>query len=540
MVQIAPARGREDSGAATADARHAETRLRDSELFLLALALAAGVAAGIGVIIMDWLLALLRQWAFETTLTEHLSDALKLSPLRVMMMPILGGVLVGVAALLLRRWRPREVVDAIEANALFGGRMSLGDSFGLVGVTLLSGGFGASVGLEAAYTQLGAAMASRLGRTVGLRRDDVRLLVGCGAAGAIAAAFNAPLTGAFYGFELIIGAYTLQALAPVGVAALTGTLVVRAFGESNPIFTVWHEVAITPPDYLAFFGLGLASAGLGILVMKGVTSTETLFRSLAVPRWARPALGGLLIGLMALPFPQILGSGHGGILRDLHSGFDLPFLAGLIVAKIVASAVSIGSGFRGGLFSTSLFIGSLFGSLVGALMIRLAPEAGVDPLIYTLVGMGSVAAAIVGAPMTMIMIVLETTGDFAATIGVMVGVVTAAIAVRHWFGYSFATWRFHLRGLKIRSPEDVGWINELLIGPMMRRDPAVIAADLPLDELRRRFPPGSAKQILCRRRRRQIIRDPRRCRGRRGRGRRRGQDSRRSGQGADRVSAAWR
>ena len=110
--------------------------------------------------------------------------------------------------------------------------------------------------------------------------------------------------------------------------------------------------------------------------------------------------------------------------------------------------------------------------------------------------MGSVAAAIVGAPMTMIMIVLETTGDFAATIGVMVGVVTAAIAVRHWFGYSFATWRFHLRGLTIRSPEDVGWINELLIGPMIRRDPAVIAAELPIDELRRRFPAGSTRVVF--------------------------------------------
>jgi chloride channel protein, CIC family len=277
---------------------------------------------------------------------------------------------------------------------------------------------------------------------------------------------------------------------------LTGALVVRGLVGSNPIFVVWHEITISPSDYPAFFCVGLASAGLGIVVMKGVTSTEALFRSLAVPRWCRPALGGLLVGAIALPFPQILGSGHGGIMRVLHSGFDLPFLAGLLVAKIVASAVSIGSGFRGGLFSTSLFLGSLFGSFIGEMLARVGPYPGADPLIFTLVGMGSVAAAIVGAPMTMIMIVLETTGDFAATIGVMVGVVTAAIAVRHWFGYSFATWRFHLRGLPIRSPEDVGWINELLVGPMMRRDPSVIASELPLDELRRRFPAGSTKQVF--------------------------------------------
>src|SRR5262252_4555097 len=122
------------------------------------------------------------------------------------------------------------------------------------------------------------------------------------------------------------------------------------------------------------------------------------------------------------------------------------------------------------------------------MLMRLGPGLGIDPLIYTLVGMGAVAAAIVGAPMTMIMIVLETTGDFGATIGVMVGVVTAAIVVRRWFGYSFATWRFHLRGLTIRSPEDVGWINELLVGTLMRRDPAVISAALPVDELHRHFP----------------------------------------------------
>jgi chloride channel protein, CIC family len=495
VAEIAPPHGLEEAGSSAADVRRPEARLRDSDLFLLVLALAAGVAAGVGVVLTDLALGLLRWAAFGIPEQGHLSD-IDLGWSRVLAMPVLGGLLVGLASALLRRWRPREVVDAIEANALFGGRMSVGDSVGLVFVTLLSGGFGASVGLEAAYTQLGAALASRLGRSMDLRRDDVRTLVGCGAAGAIAAAFNAPLTGAFYAFELIIGTYTLQTLAPVGIAALTGTLVVRGLIGSNPIFVVWHEISISASDYPAFFCVGLAAAGLGILVMKGVTSTEALFRSLAIPRWARPALGGILIGLMALVFPQVLGSGHGGILRELHSGFDLPFLAGLVVAKIIASAVSIGSGFRGGLFSTSLFLGSLFGSLIGGALARLDPHFATDPLIYTLVGMGAVAAAIVGAPMTMIMIVLETTGDFAATIGVMVGVVTASFAVRNWFGYSFATWRFHLRGLAIRSPEDVGWINELLVGPMMRRDPAVIAAELPLEELRRRFPAGSIKQAF--------------------------------------------
>jgi CIC family chloride channel protein len=495
VAEIASDAGREETDLAAVGLRR-ETRLRDSELFLLVLALVVGAVAGLGVVLTNLALGGVRRLAFGVPFTAHLSEVTGIGPPRVLVMPIIGGLLVGLSAVLLRRWRPREVVDAIEANALFGGRMSVGDSLGLVWVTILSGGFGASVGLEAAYTQLGAAMASRIGRYVRLRRDDVRLLVGCGAAGAIAAAFNAPLSGSFYAFELIIGSYTLQALAPVGISALTAVLVVRSLFASNPIFVVWHDVTLSPADYIAFFGMGLAAAGLGIATMKGVTSTENLFRTRAVPRWARPALGGLLVGLMAVPFPQVLGSGHGGILVDLHGGFDLTFLAGLVVAKIVASAVSIGSGFRGGLFSSSLFLGALFGSFVGGLLTQLGYGLSTDPLIYALVGMGAVAAAIVGAPMTMIMLVLETTGNFTALIGVMVGVVTAAIAVRHWFGYSFATWRFHLRGLTIRSPEDVGWINELLIGPMMRRDPAVISAALSLDELHRRYPAGSTKQVF--------------------------------------------
>jgi chloride channel protein, CIC family len=195
VADIAPAERTERTGAPVERALPAERRLRDSELFLLALALAAGVAAGLGVVLIDLLLDVLRWVAFAVGSDEHLVD-IDLGPARVLAMPILGGLLVGVTSVVLRRWRPREIVDAIEANALLGGRMSVSDSLGLVATTLFSGGFGASVGMEAAYTQLGAALASRLGRAAQLRRDDIRTLVGCGAAGAIAAAFNAPLTGA--------------------------------------------------------------------------------------------------------------------------------------------------------------------------------------------------------------------------------------------------------------------------------------------------------------------------------------------------------
>jgi CIC family chloride channel protein len=471
--------------------------LRDSEIALVGLAALLGVGAGFGVVVLRRGVAAFHAIAFDIPFTGHLSDGYNLDWWRLLVLPGGGGLVVGLTAWLIRRWRPREIVDAIEANALFGGRMSLTDSVNLSILTLLSGGFGASVGLEAAYTQLGAGFSSRMGTLLRLRRDDLRTLVGCGAAAAIAAAFNAPLAGAFYAFELIVGRYTLSNLAPVTIAALTGTFTARATFGAEPVFVVERPVHLSTPDYFLFVLLGLASAGLCILVMHGVTMTEQWFRRRATPYWLRPSIGGVAVGAVALVFPQVLGSGHGGIVASLHIGYALPYLTGLVAAKIIASAVSIGAGFRGGLFSSSLFLGSLFGSAIALILGQALPALGLDPLAYTLVGMGTVAAGIVGAPVTMILLVLEGTGDFSATIGVMVGVITTTLAVRHWFGYSFATWRFHLRGLKIRSPEDVGWLDDLKVGRLMRSDLKAIPVGMSVSVLRQAFPIGSTKQVFA-------------------------------------------
>jgi chloride channel protein, CIC family len=192
-----------------------------------------------------------------------------------------------------------------------------------------------------------------------------------------------------------------------------------------------------------------------------------------MPVWTRPALGGLVLGGIALPFPQVLGSGHGGIEATITSstqGFELPLLCGLIIAKMAASAVSIGTGFRGGMFSSSLYLGSLFGAAAAMTVHRLLPGLALDDSVYILSGMGAVAAGVVGAPVTMILLVLEATSDFSATLGVTVAVLIAALVVRHWFGYSFATWRFHLRGVALRSPRDIGWLNDLRVEKLMQYD----------------------------------------------------------------------
>ena len=471
-------------------------QLRNNEVAIIVMAALLGFLIGLAVVAVREIM----QWMHETNFAMRpdrlLSEGVNPISWRDATVPVIGGLAVAVAVLLIRRWRPREIVDAIEANALYGGKMSLIDSFNLAILTLLSGGFGASVGLEAAYTQLGAGFASNCGEALRVRREDLRTLVGCGAAAAIAAAFNAPLAGAFYAFELVIGSYSPTVLAPVGIAAITGTVAVRATLGPEPLFLVTQRIAIGNWDYLLFALLGLGAAALGIVTMLGVTSVERALRRNAVPGWLRPILGGAVVGLMALMFPQVLGSGHGAIQHVLGGDFLPLTLLALVAAKALASAVSVGAGFRGGLFSSSLFLGSLYGGAAAGLLAWAAPGLHLDQLAYMLVGMGAVAASIVGAPVTMILLILELTADFYVAMGVMVGVIVASVVTRLVFGYSFATWRFHLRGVPIRGAFDVGWIRDLTVEKIMRRDAHCVSADTPLAELCKKFPLGGTKRFF--------------------------------------------
>jgi H+/Cl- antiporter ClcA len=205
--------------------------VRAHETSLVVLAALVGIIGGLVVAAMSAAVEGLHVLLFNLQVGERLSSQFRIEPLRTLLVPSLGGLLLGVAFLLLQRWRPGREIDPIEANALHGGRMSFRGSVIVALQTVWSSGVGASVGLEAGYTQLASGLGASLGRGFHLRRADQRIMVGCGAAAAIAGAFGAPLAGAFYAFELVIGGYTPAGLAPVGVAAVAGYFVAHAFGE---------------------------------------------------------------------------------------------------------------------------------------------------------------------------------------------------------------------------------------------------------------------------------------------------------------------
>ena len=470
--------------------------VRADEIWLVVLAGLLGLLAGLCVTAMSAMTQAMHRLLFDLGPAGRLSGQTDVVAWRAILIPTAGGLLVGLCALAITRWWPRRPVDPIEANALYGGRMSMRDSLILVGQTMLSNGCGASVGLEAGYAQIGSALASRIGQGFRVRRSDLRLLVGCGAAAAIAAGFNAPLTGAFYAFELIIGTYSLATLAPVVVAAICGVSVVRLLIPDEYGFDVNVPTVIDPATYLPILALGMVCALGGIAIMRGVTLTEDAFRRSGVPSWARPAIGGLIVGLLALITPQVLSSGHAALRAGLDAPYSLSLIAVLLLLKSVASAVSIGSGFRGGLFFASLFLGALLGKLFAACLAMVTVATAIPTVVFAIVGMSALAVAVVGGPLTMAFLALESTGSLPMTVAVVAASVVSALTVRRTFGYSFATWRFHLRGEAIRSAVDVGWMRSLTVGRMMRRDVRTVRADMPLAAFRRDFPLGATARVV--------------------------------------------
>ncbi len=472
--------------------------LRESRLLLIAAAASVGALGGALASLMAAITQGLHEKLLGLPLHMRLSAAPFLDQQRTIAIIVGGGLIVGLTTLLWKRWKAgSEIVDPIEASALHGGRMSFRDSFFVVSQCLISAGAGASVGLEGGYTQGGGAFGSKVGLWLGRRRNDVRILVACGAAGAIAGAFNSAFAGAAYGFEMILGAYTVATLAPVTLAAICGAAAAHALtghGYELSVPPLPADYALNPVPIIL---LGILSALLGVVLMRGVTATEQAFRVSRLPIWLRPVFGGLIVALLAMLGPQVLGSGHGGMETVFASPWAVATLLTILAAKIAASAISIGSGFRGGLFSASLFLGALTGAAfaqTGVAFGLLAPNE-LGPL--SIVGMASFAAAVIGAPATMAFLAIDIARQLDMIVPALLGIVAAMLTVHRIFGFSFATWRFHLRGEEVLGGQDIGWARETKARQLMRKGIPLANADMPLAEFIKLHPLASAKIIAA-------------------------------------------
>ncbi|SCB18209.1 chloride channel protein, CIC family [Bradyrhizobium shewense] len=474
--------------------------VRNRETGLVLVAIAVGLLSGVLVAAISSLSQVSHALLFDIPFDAHLSATGVISWQRTLLVPMIGGLVLALIGLYFaRRVKGQQLADAIEANALYGGRVSFRGSLLISIQTLLSNGFGGSVGLEAGYTQICSMFGSHVGQRLAARRNDMRLLVACGAAGAISAAFSAPLAGAFYAFEVVLGAYTSAGLVPVIASAVTAWLVARQMTHQSFLMVPGFPSPVSVEMIGQTVLIGIICAFVSILVMLAVAFSERCFQRITVFKgFLRPILGGLLLGGLALLTPTVLGAGHGAMQILLVSNPTWLLLTTTIVFKILASAISLGSGFRGGLFFASLLLGALIGQLYSIVLTGPLPTLALQPGTAAIAALAALGTGVLGAPFSMVCLALEITGDFSVTVGAVVASSVCALIVRELFGYSFATWRFHLRGEVIRGPQDIGWVRQMSAASLMRTDFENALTTMPIGEAQKLFSPAQVRQIVLR------------------------------------------
>jgi CIC family chloride channel protein len=459
--------------------------VRSDVLLLSLLAMVVGLLAGAaGVVFREGVL--LVQLAFYGTSLERLSvHTATLSWWHILIAPAVGGLIVGpLVHFLLPGRRAHGLADVIEASALRGGRLEVRTGIIAALANVLSIGAGASVGREGPAVHLGAAVASGIGTILRLPRTLARTLLGCGAAAAVAASFNAPIAGALFASEVVIGHYALNAFAPVVVASVVGTVVSRAHFGGYPAFILADFPEVSIWEFPAVTGLGILAGVTAALFLVAVKLAQEAGGRMPGPPWLRPAIGGLMVGMIAMPIPGVLGIGYGVTEAALANNLTLVTLVVVCGAKLVATSISLGFGFGGGVFSPSLVIGATLGGAYGVVATAVFPEFSSGPSAYAVIGMGAVAASVLGAPISTTLIVFEMTGDYSLTMAVMLATVVSAAVYRHLAGQSFFHWQLEQRGLDLHGGFEAALLRGIRVGSTMSVDCDVIHPQAGLEEIR--------------------------------------------------------
>ena len=436
------------------------TELRSSNSGLLLLAVLVGLGAGGGAIIFRWLIktfTLVLSGHADYSLAGHAANPLVpgLGRWFVIGAPVVAGLLYGpLVHFFAREARGHGVPEVMYAVARNGGRIKPQVAAVKALASALCIGGGGSVGREGPIVQIGSALGSTLGRVVRVGEPRMRLLVACGAAGGIAATFNAPLAGVFFAMELILVNFEVRSFGMIVLASVTASVVGRAAMGSAPFlhlpnFTVGHLW-----EYGLFAVLGLLGGVAGVLFTRVLYAIEDACDGFwHGPEWLRPAAGGILLGLLLLVLPQMYGVGYPVLAAGIAGKYTILFLLVLLVAKMFATSLTIGIGGSGGVFAPSLFIGAMLGSAFGETMHILAPAIAGPVGAYGLIGMGAVFAGAARAPITAVIIMFELTGEYTIILPLMSAIVLATfISQRLAPRDTIYTLKLRRRGVDLSSP----------------------------------------------------------------------------------------
>lgn len=375
----------------------------------------------------------------------------------VLVIPIIGGLLVGV---ILHRFTPdgraRAVADVIEGAALNKGRVEVRAGLASALASLITLSSGGSSGREGPVVHLSAVVSTWVAARLDASGVTGRDLLGCAVAAGVSASFNAPIAGTIFALEVVLRHYAIHAFAPIAIASVAGTVINRLeFGNVTEFSLPGQSALAFYWELPAFMILGLVSGLVAVVLMRAVFWTEDagnrLQRFSGLPRWLRPAIAGALLGLIAIWFPHIIGVGYEVTSLALTGQLLLHEAIVLCVVKVAAVAITLGGRMGGGMFSPALVVGALTGLAFGLIATAVFPEVSGAETLYALAGMGAVAAAVLGAPISTTLIVFELTGDWQTGIAVMVAVSLSTALASRLVHRSFFLEQLHRRGLRIAS-----------------------------------------------------------------------------------------
>jgi len=464
-------------------------RIRTNEVVIgLTLSILVGAVAGLGAVGFRWLINWVQTFFFSNG-AEYLGF---MGPYYIILLPAVGGLIVG----LLTRFGAREakghgVPEVIEAVALRGGRIRPRVSIIKALASSICIGSGGSVGREGPIVQIGSSFGSTIGQWLGLSDDWVRTLLACGAAGGISATFNTPIGGVFFAMEVILGRFATRKFGYVVISSVVASFVGHIFLGSQPSFDIIPYEMVSYWETLSYAALGIAAALAATLFIRVLYKLEDMFDAWHIPEMLKPAIGGLGIGLIGLYSYDLFGVGYGDVFWVSHMSVDqallgqiaLSSLAILLVLKILATSLTLGSGGSGGIFAPSLFIGAMLGGVLGTSAHVLFPAYIAPSGAYALVGMAAVFAGATRAPFTAIIMLFEMTRNYTIILPLMIAVVISVVISRALNRETIYSLKLVRRGVDLRQFNKASPLREVTVEQAMTWDFPTVPPTMPVREL---------------------------------------------------------
>ena len=460
-------------------------KIPNENTLLLVLAMIVGVGSGLGALAFESVIEFFRAGFSKLDFQVELAGLV--IPLGRIFALVLGGLAGGALIhTVARSSKGHGVPDVMRSVAIGGGRIPARVA---AHTSLTAGvciGAGGSAGPEGPIVQIGASIGSTMGRITGMSSERLRTLAACGAAGGISAIFGAPLAGVFFAVEVILGNFAVQSLTPVVLSSMIAAVVHQAFVGWQPRFHVPDHAAVGVEEVPFLLLLGAVAAVVSVVFIRVLYAGETAFRRLPVAPWIRPAVGMAMVGLIALAFPEVLGDGYASVSRAFNGDLALHIMLLLVIAKLLATVCTVGSGNVGGLFAPSMVIGSMLGGAMGLLLqTHVYPDTDGLITVYALVGMGAVIAGTTHATISGILLVFELTNDYGIVLPAMLACATAVLLGSQLQKESIYSLNLVRAGIRLKRGVEVNVMSSIPVATIMKPPDRAVRQDLHLGELLR-------------------------------------------------------